>query len=145
MFGKKKEEDVKTEEVVEEKVEQEKPDEKVEEKATEPKDEKKPEETVEETAETVEENPTVEDTQPSGNGVRVEDLVTKEELSERLAAFESKYEAVLKENADLKEEVAKIRSKYEEGDFGGEQKQGLSDDNEAANETFESYSRKFMK
>lgn len=81
----------------------------------------------------------VQETQPQGNGVRVEDLVTKEELAEKFAALEAKYEAVIKENTDLK-------NKYENPDFGNHQRQGLipQDEEQRQYEDFDSYSKKFM-
>ena len=160
MFGKKKDEEIKTEEKVEATVEEkgkevpekegdekspelptEKVDEKVEEKSEEVEQngEKKPDIADEEKTETAE----VEETEPVGNGARIEDLVTKDELAERLAAFESKFEAVLKENADLKDQLGKMKEKYEEKDFGGFQKQGLVASDAVANDTFETYARQF--
>lgn len=81
----------------------------------------------------------VQETPPQGNGVRVEDLVTKEELAEKFAALEAKYEAVIKENTDLK-------NKYENPDFGNHQRQGLvpQDEEQRQYEDFDSYSKKFM-
>lgn len=81
----------------------------------------------------------VQETPPQGNGVRVEDLVTKEELAEKFAALEAKYEAVIKENIDLK-------NKYENPDFGNHQRQGLipQDETQRQYEDFDSYSKKFM-
>ena len=81
----------------------------------------------------------VQETPPQGNGVRVEDLVTKEELAEKFAALEAKYEAVIKENTDLK-------NKYENPDFGNHQRQGLvpQDEEQRQYEDFDAYSKKFM-
>ena len=81
----------------------------------------------------------VQETQGQGNGVRVEDLVTKDELAERFAALEAKYDAVIKENQDLK-------NKYENKDFGTYQKQGLlpQDETQKQYESFDAYSKKFM-
>ena len=159
MFGKKKDEEIKTEEKVETAVEEkekevpekdgdekksEVPAEKVEEKAEEKSEEV--EQNGEEKPDIADEEKTeaeVEETEPVGNGARIEDLVTKDELAERLAAFESKFEAVLKENADLKDELGKMKEKYEEKDFGGFQKQGLVASDAVANDTFESYARQF--
>lgn len=93
----------------------------------------------------------VQETEGVGNGVRVEDLVTKDLLAERLAAFEAKLDAVMKENQDLKDELSKAKSetdglkaKYEEKDFGGAHKNGTVAKDKDAEETFESYSRQFM-
>lgn len=95
--------------------------------------------------------PQVEDTEPQGNGVRVEDLVTKEMLAERLAALEAKFDAVVKENGDLKnqlstksEELDGMKDKYENKDFGNFQKQGMQVKDKSANSSFEEYSKAFM-
>lgn len=138
------EEETKTDEV-----KQDKPDDKVEdtEKKVEVETDKKEEEPTkeEQTA------PEVEETEPVGNGIRIEDLVTKDELMERLSAFEAKFEAVVKENTDLKnqlsaakEESNGLKEKYENKDFGNFGRQGVMEKNKDVNETFESYSRQFM-
>lgn len=79
----------------------------------------------------------VQDGEPMGNGIRVDDLVTKDELCERLAALEAKYDAVIKENQDLKD-------KYENKDFGGFQRQGVMQKDKSANSSFDEYSKQFM-
>lgn len=86
----------------------------------------------------------VEEVEPVGNGIPLEDVVTKDMLTERLAAFEAKFEAVIKENNDLKNEISAMKDKYEKQDFGTMQKQGVDMSNKNANETFESYSKQFM-
>lgn len=93
----------------------------------------------------------VEETEPQGNGISINDLVTKDMLAERLSALEAKFEAVVKENTDLKDKLSKsqeetngLRDKYENKDFGNFNKQGVSTKNKDANETFESYSKQFM-
>jgi hypothetical protein len=95
--------------------------------------------------------PQVEETEPQGNGIRVEDLVTKDMLIERLAAFEAKLDAVVKENGDLKNELSKksdelngIKDKYENKDFGNFQKQGVMTKDKSANSSFDEYSKAFM-
>ena len=70
--------------------------------------------------------------------------MTKEELTERLAAFEAKFDAILKENADLKELVSGLKEKYEDKDFGGMTRQGPVETSKVANDTFESYAKQFM-
>ena len=55
----------------------------------------------------------VEETEPQGNGIDINDLVTKDMLAQRLSALEAKFDAVVKENNDLKE---KLSSKSEELD-----------------------------
>lgn len=86
----------------------------------------------------------VSETTETGNGVRVEDLVTKEELTERLAALEAKFDAVLKENGDLKEKLSGMEEKYEKKDFGTFQKQGMVGKDKDANNTFDEYAKQFM-
>lgn len=114
------------------------------EKVEEPKEEETPDKVEEPTAQ-------VEQVEPAGNGVRVEDLVTKDMLAERLSAFEAKYEAVVKENSDLKNQLAEksdelngMKDKYENKDFGNFQKQGVAEKDKHANSSFEEYSRAFM-
>ena len=91
------------------------------------------------------------DTPPTGNGVRVEDLVTIEMLNDKLSALIAKFDAVVKENSDLKDaldkkgdELSKMQDKYENRDFGGSQKRGMDNDSKYANDTFEEYAKQFM-
>lgn len=117
---------------------------------------KKKEETTEPTNEgtTKDETPTapqVEETEPVGNGLRVEDLVTKDMLAERFSALEAKLEAIVKENQDLKNkltdkdnELNGMKDKYENKDFGNFQKQGMINQDKIANSSFDEYSRQFM-
>lgn len=155
----KKEEVEKTEEKEVDKVDTDKSAEKStdvakEEKTEETETDKKEEETEEETTDATKEEPTdpqVNDTPPSGNGIRVEDLVTKDMLAERLSALEAKFDAVVKENSDLKEQLSNksdelkgMQDKYENKDFGGFQKQGILDKNKYANSSFDEYSKQFM-
>ena len=108
--------------------------------------------TEEQTAPTEEpETPTVTESEPTGNGIRIEDVVLKTDLHEAIAALEAKYDALFKENTDLKEKLAnadkdrdELRKKYEDDDFGGYSKQGVDGKNKSANDTFESYSKQFM-
>ena len=86
----------------------------------------------------------VQTTEETGNGVRIEDLVTKEELSERLSSLEAKFESVLKENGDLKNKLAEMQDKYENKDFGNFQRQGVAVKNKDANSSFDEYSKQFM-
>lgn len=139
-------EEVKTEEKVTENVEtkqepvaeKEKPETQVEEKVEDKVEEKvESEEPEMQGEEPTEGQPRVEGEQTAGNGIRLEDLVTKEELSVRLQALEAKYEAVIKENQDLKD-------KYENRDFGNFKKQGMVEKDNQANSTFDEYSKAFM-
>lgn len=119
------------------------------------KKEEKTEETTETTDDTTKDEeptaPQVSETDPQGNGIRVEDLVTKEMLAERLAALEAKFDAVVKENSDLKdklssksEELDGMKDKYENKDFGNFQKQGMQVKDKQANSSFDEYSKQFM-
>lgn len=119
------------------------------------KKEEKTEETTETTNDTTKDEeptaPQVNETEPQGNGVRVEDLVTKDMLAERLAAFEAKFNAVVKENQDLKEQLSSkseeldgMKDKYENKDFGNFQKQGMQVKDKQANSSFDEYSKQFM-
>ena len=119
------------------------------------KKEEKTEETTETTDDTTKDEeptaPQVNETEPQGNGVRVEDLVTKEMLAERLAALEAKFDAVVKENSDLKDELSSkseeldgMKDKYENKDFGNFQKQGVQVKDKQANSSFDEYSKQFM-
>jgi hypothetical protein len=96
--------------------------------------------------EKTEETPAEEETAPvvqeitedsSAIGIAVGDLVTKEELMEKLSALEAKFDAVVKENEDLKD-------KYENKDFGNNVRKGVMEKDKIANSTFEEYSRQFM-
>lgn len=140
----------------EEKIEEtsKKPDEAVEGAKTEEKVTEETEQKEDVGADQVE----VQETEPTGNGVRVTDLVTKDELAERLAAFEAKFNAVIKENTDLKEQnaqlqeslssantqVADMKDKYETEDFGNSQRKGVQTQNKSANDTFAEYAKRFM-
>lgn len=95
-------------------------------------------------SEPTDETQQVQTTETAGNGVRVEDLVTKEELSERFSSLEAKFDAVLKENVDLKDKLSAMEEKYENKDFGNFQKQGVMEKNKEANNSFDEYSKQFM-
>lgn len=139
--------------------EQKKQEEKVEEqpvaeeKPVEEEQTKKEEVVEEQTAkeEPKTETPEVQEVEPVGNGVRVEDLVTKDELMERLSAFEAKFDALVKENTDLKDQLAKsqeetndLKDKYENKDFGNISRQGVIEKDKYANETFDNYAKQFL-
>lgn len=98
-------------------------------------------EEIEETTE--EEQGTVEQAEEQGNGIRIEDLVTMDMLTERLAATEAKIEAVLKENSDLKNELSEMKDKYENKDFGMLKRTGVMTKDKNANETFAEYAKQF--
>lgn len=97
-----------------------------------------------EVEETVAEKPQVAETEPAGNGISVNDLVTKDELSERLSSLEAKFDAVLKENGDLKTKLSEMEEKYENKDFGNFQRKGVIEKDKDANSSFDEYSKQFM-
>lgn len=96
-----------------------------------PADDKEPTEQVEELANEAE-------------GIRIEDLVTKDVFEAKLAAFEAKFNAVVKENEDLKNKLSEMEDKYENKDFGNMSKQGVMAKDKDANSTFDEYSKNFM-
>lgn len=141
-----KENEVKNEEVEVKETETE-----TEKKADEPENKEEPKEekeVVEEEEnkeeETTDEQPEVQETPEMGNGIRVEDIVTKDMLAERLSALEAKFEAVVNENKGLKDELSKMQDKYEKSDFGNNVKQGVVEQNKNVNDSFDNYSRQFM-
>ena len=140
------EKEVEKKEVDTEKVETEKPTEKAEEKV-----EEKTEEKVEEKAtepeiepETEPEANKVNEIENSNAAIRVEDIVTKDLLEEKMSALEAKLDAFLKENTDLKNELSAMKDKYENKDFGSLTKQGMIEKNTLANSSFDEYSKAFM-
>lgn len=83
-------------------------------------------------------------------GVRVEDIVTKNDLSQALASLSAKLDAVIKENEDLKNKLTEVkgeneglRNKYEDKDFGSMSKQGFTGKQESAYESYDDYFKKF--
>lgn len=93
----------------------------------------------------------VAETEPTGNGLNINDIVTKDMLAERLAAFEAKFDAIMKENQDLKDQLSAkndelngMKDKYENKDFGNFTKQGVMQKDKFANSSFDEYSRAFM-
>jgi hypothetical protein len=125
---------------------------KEEEKVEEPKKEEPTAPTEEPTAQEEQPSaPQVEDTEPQGNGIDINDLVTKDMLAQRLSALEAKFDAVVKENSDLKEKLSSkseeldgMKDKYENKDFGNFQKQGVMAKDKSANSSFDEYSKAFM-
>ena len=105
---------------------------------------KNPEKTTESEESKTSEQNVVRETQETGNAMRIEDLVTKDELAEKLASFEAKYQAVIKENEDLKNKLSDMENKYEKNDFGNMQKKGVQKKDKDANSSFDEYSKQFM-
>jgi hypothetical protein len=94
----------------------------------------------------------VEETEPKGNGIPLDMVALKTDveamIKEAILPFQSKLDSVLKENADLKEQLAQsktetenVRKKYEDnGDFGTSQKKGAGfSDGKSGNSTYVSY------
>lgn len=137
-------------------VEKESPTDVVETKEEKVEETDKKEETAEPTEEetTKDDEPTapeVAETETQGNGIDINDLVTKDMLAQRLSALEAKFDAVVKENSDLKdklsssnEELGAMKDKYENKDFGNFQKQGMQVKDKQANSSFDEYSKAFM-
>lgn len=95
--------------------------------------------------------PRIEETPSEGNGISIDQVVTKDYLKEVIDGFTAKLDALFKENADLKEQLSKkdeeigtMKDKYETKDFGGNSKQGVMSKDKSANSTFEEYSKQFM-
>ena len=72
-------------------------------------------------------------------------------LAQRLSALEAKFDAVVKENNDLKEKLSSkseeldgMKDKYENKDFGNFQRQGVMTKDKSANSSFDEYSKAFM-
>lgn len=113
---------------------------------TEDKKEVKEETKETKTVDKVEQSDQVENTSNAEKGILVQDILdTMNSFDERLSAMNAKLEAYAKENKDLKDEIAKkddelagMKNKYEVGNFGGMQKQGLIDEDKNANTRYES-------
>lgn len=113
------------------------------EETTEVKDAK----STEEVANTKTAEPQVTDAPTTGNGVRIEDLVTKDEVQALMASFEAKFAAVVKENQDLKAKNEELVAKYETPNFGGQARQGVAPQDKsvkAANQSYDEYVKNFM-
>ena len=93
----------------------------------------------------------VSETEEKGNGISIDDVVTKDFLKEMLDGFSAKLDAVLNENKDLKEKLAEketengnLKEKYENHDFGNTAKKGVQAKDTKSIDTFEEYSKQFM-
>lgn len=103
--------------------------------------------TSEEVANTKTAEPQVTDAPTTGNGVRIEDLATKDEVQALMASFEAKFAAVVKENQDLKAKNEELVAKYETPNFGGQARQGVAPQDKnvkAANQSYDEYVKNFM-
>ena len=88
-----------------------------------------------------------------GNGISVDDLVTKSDLKASLDALNAKFDALFKEISDKDAKIKEYSEKANDlenkfvnnGDFGNTVSKSSSRPNETEYETFESYSAKFDK
>lgn len=78
-----------------------------------------------------------------GNGVSIEDIVTKADLAAAIAAIDAKFKAVVKENEDLKERITGYQDKYEKKDFGTTTRPGVMQKDPSANDKVASYQKSF--
>lgn len=92
----------------------------------------------------------VENTEESGNGISIDQVVTKDILADALNSINAKLDAILKENSDLKNKLAEkenevngMKEKYETNDFGNTAKKGVNA-NEKTYTSFDEYSKQFM-
>jgi len=123
-------------------------------------EEKKNDTETEESKGEEKQEPVVEEETTSHEAIRVEDLMTKEEFEAKMSAFEAKFEALVKENQDLKEQNAQLldgkekaeaetenlKNKYEKNDFGNiaSKNIGSGEKVDGAYQTYAEYSKKFM-
>lgn len=101
--------------------------------------------------EQAQEQPSVQEETSEANGIRIEDVVTKDILADAISALSAKLDAIIDENKALKEKLAtseqenkEIKDKYEVGDFGTQSPKGVQTKNVSANETFDDYAKQFM-
>lgn len=94
--------------------------------------------------ETQNQQPQVQEVEEQGNGIRINDLVTKDELADRLSAIEAKFDAVVKENEDLKNKLVAMQDKYENKDFGNNSGNNISTKSKDVYSSFSEYSKQFM-
>ena len=88
-----------------------------------------------------------------GNGISIEDLVTKADLKASLDALNAKFDALFKEISDKDAKIKEYAEKADDlenkfvnnGDFGTTVSKSSSKPAETEYETFESYSAKFGK
>jgi hypothetical protein len=141
----------KVETTEEKETEEVKADEKTEtETEIEPKKEEEVEVKEEEKVEEKTEQPIVEQEMEDNIAIPIDQIVTKEYLLEQLNSLNAKFDAVIKENKDLKDKLEESNSKvdqmskkYEEHDFGNVSKNGVTTKDTKANESFDEYCSKF--
>lgn len=85
-----------------------------------------------------------------GNGISIDDVMLKSEFQKYVESFEAKFNSVIKENQDLKNQKAELeaknneyREKYENNSFGNYKDNSTNDNNKSNN--YESASDYFSK
>ena len=89
------------------------------------------------------ENGAVQTSEEAGNGISIEDIVTKADLAAAIAAIDAKFKAVVKENEDLKDQITGYQDKYEKKDFGTTTRPGVMPKDPSANDKVTSYQKSF--
>jgi hypothetical protein len=112
-------------------------------------EEKEVEKTETPVVETEKEEQVVE-TEEVGNGISIDQVVTKDILAEALNGITAKLDALINENKSLKNELANkdseindMKNKYETNDFGNTAKKGV-DAKDKKYASFDEYSKQFM-
>ena len=87
----------------------------------------------------------IQSTEVAGNGLNIQDLVTKDDLNVRFSALEAKLDAIIQENTDLKNQNDDLKEKYENPNFGTTVRKGTieSDKKVSQYQSFEDYSKNF--
>lgn len=88
-------------------------------------------------------NGAVQTSEEAGNGVSIQDIVTKADLAAAIAAIDAKFKAVVKENEDLKDQITGYQDKYEKKDFGTAARPGVMPKDPSANDKVTSYQKSF--
>lgn len=85
----------------------------------------------------------VQTSEKAGNGISIEDIVTRADLAAAIAALDAKFKAVVKENEDLKDQITGYQYKYEKKDFGTTTRPGVMPKDPSANDKVTSYQKSF--
>lgn len=85
----------------------------------------------------------VQTSEKAGNGISIEDIVTRADLAAAIAALDAKFKAVVKENEDLKDQITGYQDKYEKKDFGTTTRPGVMPKDPSANDKVTSYQKSF--
>lgn len=113
-------------------------------------EEKEVEKTETPVVETEKEEQVVSETENVGNGISIDQVVTKDILAEALNGISAKLDALINENKSLKDQLANkdseindMKNKYETNDFGNTAKKGV-DAKDKTYISFDEYSKQFM-